>query len=103
MYSTFLGVLIQARWLNSESVETPITWQSMLAKSLALSLNAISSVGQTNVLKQIRYLSKWIEATKLYLAANHHNKALCLCFVLIFNVGVYKTVKFYFVQVPSYY
>lgn len=47
---TFRGVLIHARWVKWESTDTPTTSQLTSWNSLALSLNAMISVGHTNVL-----------------------------------------------------
>lgn len=54
---SFLGVLIHAKWVKWESVETPITSQAMLRNSCILSENAMISVGQTKVLKAEEMLS----------------------------------------------
>ncbi len=43
------GVLIQARWHSSVSVEAAISWQPSASNSLARSLKAMISVGQTKV------------------------------------------------------
>ena len=47
----FLGVFIHAKWLKCESVETPTTSAFTSLNSLIRSLNAMISVGQTNILK----------------------------------------------------
>ena len=44
----------QARWLKCESTEQAITSQLMARNSSTLSLKAMISVGQTNVLKKKR-------------------------------------------------
>lgn len=49
---SFLGVLIHAKWVKCESVETPTTSQLMLRNSCILSEKAMISVGQTKVLKE---------------------------------------------------
>lgn len=49
---TFRGVLIHARCVKWESTDTPTTSQLTSWNSLALSLNAIISVGHTKVLQQ---------------------------------------------------
>lgn len=49
---SFLGVLIQAKWVKCESVETPMTSQLIARNSCILSENAMISVGQTNVLEK---------------------------------------------------
>lgn len=49
---TFLGVLIQARWVKWESTETATTSQFTSWNSLALSLKAMISVGHTKVLEK---------------------------------------------------
>lgn len=51
-YYTFRGVLIHARCVKWESTDTPTTSQLTSWNSLALSLNAIISVGHTKVLQQ---------------------------------------------------
>lgn len=48
---TFRGVLIHARCVKWESTDTPTTSQLTSWNSLALSLNAIISVGHTKVLQ----------------------------------------------------
>lgn len=47
---TFLGVLIQAKWLKWESAEAAITSVFKDLNSEAASLKAMISVGHTNVL-----------------------------------------------------
>ena len=51
-----LGMLTQARWLNSESQLAAITWVLIAKKSGERSPKAIISVGQTN-LKNFRTIS----------------------------------------------
>ena len=48
----------QARWLKCESTEQAITSQLMARNSSTLSLKAMISVGQTNVLKKKKQMQK---------------------------------------------
>lgn len=49
---SFLGVLIQAKWVKCESTDAATTSVLSFLNSSILSENAIISVGQTNVLKK---------------------------------------------------
>ena len=51
-FHTFLGVLTQARCEKCESVDTPTTSALRALNSEIRSLNAMISVGHTNVLKR---------------------------------------------------